>query len=90
MIRTQIQLTPEQARRIKEIAEREDISIAEVIRRAVEHWLVTYGDIPTEERKRRALAVVGRFHSGSGDVASNHDHYVAEAMGDYEPRDDLS
>lgn len=90
MIRTQIQLTQEQARRVKEVAEREEISMAEAIRRAVELWLTTYGDLPIEERKRRALAVVGRFHSGLGDVAKNHDYYVAEAMSDYEPRDDLS
>lgn len=89
MIRTQIQLTEEQSRRVKKIAEREEISMAEVIRRAVDHWIVRYGDIPPEERRRRALSVIGRFSSGLGDVAANHDAYLAEAYGDYEPRDDL-
>lgn len=90
MIRTQIQLTQEQARRIKEVAEREGISMAEVIRQAVELWLAAYGDLPREERKRRALGVVGRFHSGLGNVAQNHDYYVAEAMSDYAIHDDIS
>jgi hypothetical protein len=90
MIRTQIQLTEEQSRRVKEIAAREDISMAEVIRRAVDHWIATWGDLPPEERRRRALSVVGRFSSGLGDISANHDAYLVDAYGDYEPRDDLS
>jgi hypothetical protein len=89
MIRTQIQLTEEQSRRVKEIAEREEISMAEVIRQAVDHWITMSGDLPPEERRRRALSVVGRFSSGLGDISVNHDAYLAEAYGDYEPRDDL-
>ncbi len=30
------------------------------------------------------------FSSGVSDLAENHDAYLAEAYGDYEPRDDLS
>jgi hypothetical protein len=93
MIRTQIQLTEEQSRRVKAIAEREEISMAEVIRRAVDAWLVVHGEMSMEEKRRRALAVVtemkGRFHSGHSDISVNHDAYLAEAYGDYEPRDDL-
>jgi predicted DNA-binding antitoxin AbrB/MazE fold protein len=29
-------------------------------------------------RKRRALAVAGRFHSKVGDLAENHDRYLTE------------
>lgn len=94
MIRTQIQLTEEQSRRVKEIAEREEISMAEVIRRAVDAWLVEYSEMTMEEKRRRALAVVremdGMFHSGHSDISVNHDDYLAEAYNDYEPRDDLS
>jgi len=90
MIRTQIQLTEEQSRRVKEVAERENVSMAEIIRQAVDHWIATYGDMLTAERKRRALSIVGRFSSGVSDLAENHDAYLAEAYGDYEPRDDLS
>jgi Arc/MetJ-type ribon-helix-helix transcriptional regulator len=93
MIRTQIQLTEEQSRRVKEIAAQENISMAEVIRRAVDAWLVTHGEMGIEEKRERALAVVkemrGEFHSGHSDISVNHDAYVTEAFGDYEPRDDL-
>ena len=60
MIRTQIQLTQEQSRRIKEVAEREEISMAEVIRRAVDFWLETGGTLAKEERRQRAVQAVRR------------------------------
>jgi len=87
MIRTQIQLTEEQSQEIKSIAEREDLSMAELIRRAVDDWLARYGDAVSQAKKERALAVVGRYRSGLSDVAENHDEYLAEAYGDYESRE---
>ncbi len=93
MIRTQIQLTEEQARRVKEVAEREEISMAEVIRRAVDYWLTRHSDLDMAERRRRALAVVrdmdGMFQSHYTDLAANHDVHLAEIYAEYEPRDDL-
>lgn len=82
MIRTQIQLTEEQSQHVKEVAERENISMAEVIRRAVDDWLLTYSGLSPEERKERALSVIGRFNSGLGNLAKNHDAYLAEAYDD--------
>ena len=79
MIRTQIQLTEEQARALKEIAHRENASIAELTRRAIDQWLQTINAVPLTERRRRALAVVGRFRSGQSDVSERHDDYLAEA-----------
>jgi plasmid stability protein len=32
-----------------------------------------------EERKRRALSIIGKFSSGLPDIAQNHDDYLAEA-----------
>ena len=87
MIRTQIQLTEEQSREIKSIAEREEVSMAELIRRAVDDWLARYGDTVSQAKKERALAVVGRYRSGLTDVAEKHDEYLAEAYGDYGSRD---
>ena len=84
MIRTQIQLTEEQSQEIKSIAEREDLSMAELIRRAVDDWLARYGDAVSQAKKERALAVVGRFRSGLSDVAENHDEYLAESYGSRE------
>ena len=32
------------------------------------------------ERRRRAIAVAGRFHSGAADLSSNHDRYLDDAF----------
>jgi hypothetical protein len=79
MIRTQIQLTEEQAEALKEIAHRENVSIAELTRRAIDQWLETADAVPMAERRRRALAVVGQFRSGKTDISEHHDDYLGEA-----------
>lgn len=66
MIRTQVQLTEEQVRALKEIALQENASIADLTRNAI---LMT-------ERRHRALAVVGRCRSGQADVSERHDEYL--------------
>lgn len=81
MIRTQIQLTERQARELKRIAAKEGVSMAEIIRKVVDAKIAgEVREVPWEERKRRALAVAGKFHSGLKDVARRHDHYLAEAF----------
>ena len=74
MIRTQIQLTEEQARELKRIAAERGISVAALIREAVERT-VSVDSGPA--RWRRALAVVGRFGSGKKDISGDHDRYLA-------------
>lgn len=81
MVRTQIQLSEEQARILKELAGKYDTSMAELIRQAVDDWLRSTNVVDREERKRRALAAVGRFNSGVSDLSENHDRYLAEAFG---------
>ena len=79
MVRTQIQLTERQARDLKKMAVREGVSMAEVVRRAVDAKIREgVSDVPWEERVRRAMAVMGKFHSGIRDLAVNHDKYLAE------------
>ncbi len=75
MVRTQIQLTEEQAKALKEIAAHRGVSMAELIRESVEQII--------EERERRekwqkALAIMGCYRSGLSDVSANHDKYLAE------------
>ncbi|MCY4079563.1 MAG: hypothetical protein OXF54_04915 [Caldilineaceae bacterium] len=36
-------------------------------------------NVEREERRRRALSIVGAFSSGVDDLSVNHDHYLAEA-----------
>jgi hypothetical protein len=79
MVRTQIQLTEEQARRLKRLAAEEGCSMAELIRRGVDRLLDGVTGTSREERKRRALAAAGRFRSGVHDLSTNHDQYLAQA-----------
>ena len=82
MVRTQIQLTERQARELKRIAAKEGISMAEVIRRAVDAKIRGgAGEVPWEEQVRRAQAAMGKFRSGLKDVAERHDDYLAEEYG---------
>jgi hypothetical protein len=81
MIRTQIQLTEGQARELKELAAREGVSMAELVRHAVNNLLERSGTTSVEERRRRAVALVGQFRSGRSDVSEKHDEYLAEGYG---------
>ena len=75
MVRTQIQLTDEQARALKAMAAQRRVSMAEVIRDAVERMIA---EDDRKEKWRSALAVMGRYRSGLSDVSTNHDKYLAE------------
>ena len=77
MIRTQISLTEDQMRRLRAEARRRRVPIAEVVRDAVDR---TVPADPGDRKARfdRALSVVGRFDSGSGDLAARHDEIAGE------------
>ena len=81
MVRTQIQLTDQQARRLRAEARNRGLSLAEIIRRYVEKGLSD----DTSDRGAlydRAARVVGRFgdRRGARDVSSKHDRYLGEAF----------
>lgn len=77
MLRTQIQLEERQAAALKRFAAERGISMAELIRRAVDAMLAS---APEEEVKRRARAAGGAFSSGSRDTSAEHDRYLAAAF----------
>jgi len=83
MIRTQIQLTEEQAAKLKRLAAERDVSMAEVIREAVDR--LAEGD-DRAGRFTRALEAVraGRGHDieGKDDVAERHDEYLTDIYAD--------
>jgi predicted transcriptional regulator len=79
MVRTQIQLSEQQASRLKKIAMARHMSIAELIRRAVDAMLATGPAVDVEEKRKRALSAAGRFSSGKRDISKSHDSYLAEA-----------
>jgi Arc/MetJ-type ribon-helix-helix transcriptional regulator len=79
MVRTQVQLTEEQAALIKQLAAERDVSMSEIIRIGMTDFLTASGAITRAERIRRALAVTGRFRSDKTDVSERHDAYLSEA-----------
>jgi len=79
MVRTQIQLSEEQAKAIRRIAAAQGTSMAEIIRRAVDGVITSGRAGDWNERQKRALAIVGKFRSGKRDTSRNHDRYLAEA-----------
>lgn len=81
MIRTQVQLTEEQFAALKAASAAEGVSVAELIRVALDRLMETRGAAGLKDRKERALAVAGRFRSGIGDLAERHDEYFAESAG---------
>jgi len=80
MVRTQIQLTEEQADALKAAAAKQGVSMAELIRRSVDRLIETSGEASQKELRRRAAAVAGRFRSGSTDISARHDEYLAQAL----------
>jgi predicted transcriptional regulator len=79
MIRTQIQLTKEQVDRLKKLAAEKHLSVAKLIRQAVDALIKSRAAVEDEERRRRAIAAAGRFHSGVSDLSTAHDKYLGKA-----------
>ena len=79
MIRTQIQLTEEQVRLLKELSRGSNESMAALIRRAVDQFLLS----PKPDRLslyRQAMGVVGKYEAGLRDISLKHDLYLEEAF----------
>lgn len=80
MVRTQVQLTEEQYTALKAMSITEGVSVAELIRIALNRLLEVRGATGLKERTERAIAVAGKFKSGLGDLAERHDEYFEEAI----------
>lgn len=80
MVRTQIQLPEQQVSTLKRLAMQQHVSMAELIRRAVDLFTASPEAGNRQEMRQRALSAAGRFHSGQNDIANKHDNYLAEAF----------
>lgn len=80
MVRTQIQLTEEQAEQVRRLAAQKGVSMAEIVREAVDRYVQESGIVDEAQLDARAMAVIGRFASGSRDVSVAHDRYLDEAF----------
>ena len=76
--RTQISLTPAQARELRRLARRRNTSMAALIREAVDRVYGAGAD--GDARWARALASVGGFRSDRSDVSERHDEALADAF----------
>jgi hypothetical protein len=77
MIRTVIQLTEEQATRLRSLAERQGISVAALVREGIEAVLAQ------DERAaqtQRFVAAAGILSGGPTDLAYRHDDYLVESI----------
>jgi hypothetical protein len=80
MVRTQIQLTPSQARALRDAAAREGRSVADLIRELVDAHVASTPGPSRGEVRRRAIAAAGRFRSGRGDLGTRHDRHLEDAL----------
>jgi predicted transcriptional regulator len=78
MVRTQIQLTDEQAARLKEMAHESNESMAAIIRKALDGFLSTQQSPNRRSLYRQASGVVGKYSAGVHDVSIEHDRYLEE------------
>jgi len=79
VVRTQVQLTEEQARALKRLAAEQGKSVADLIRKGADLVIASSWSTATEDRISRAIALAGRFRSGVRDLSVQHDRYLAEA-----------
>lgn len=75
---TQIELTEEEERKLRQLAEKERASVAAIAHELIREGLRRRAPIDREELKRRFLASAGSGHSGLHDVSERHDDYLDE------------
>ena len=79
MLRTQIQLSEEEAAAVKRLAHERSMSMAAVIREAVDQYVQRESGVSLDERWQRSLAAVGGLRSGRSDLSQAHDDEFAAA-----------
>ena len=80
MLRTQIQFTEQQTRRLRRLSKRQGVSVAEVVRQAVDS-LLSQREPDRLASYERAGKLVGAFTDRSAKALSTqHDRYLDEAF----------
>ncbi len=75
MERTIVQFEAEQLAALRALARDRGVSVAALVREAVDALL----SAPAKhEAWERAMSVAGRFRSGQGDIGREHDRYLTE------------
>jgi len=79
MVRTQIQMQEDQLNWLRVEASARGVSVSQLIREGIALFRAREERF-SEEKKKRALAAVGRLSSNLSDVSERHDDYLAEAF----------
>lgn len=85
MIRTQIQLTEAQHRRLKSWAQGRGISLFEAVRRCITAHLEGADSPPSRaDRVREVRSILGKYADSAGpsDVARRHDEFLDAGYGE--------
>ena len=80
MVRTQVQLTADQIRQLRQFSADTGRSVADLVREGVQMYLSARHRPGREQRVQRALDAAGRFSSGSSDGSARHDRHLIEAF----------
>lgn len=80
MIRTQIQITDRQIRKLKELASSQRRSMADLIRQAVDRLIEGTSMPNRQDQRRRAMAAAGRFRGTPSDLSEHHDRYLDDSF----------
>jgi hypothetical protein len=80
MVRTQIQLTEDQAKKLKELAATSNRSVAALIRGAVDRFLISGASQDRAVMYRQALSLAGKYRSEFKDISVEHDRYLEKGF----------
>lgn len=78
-MRTQIQLTEHQVRKLKELSLSSHESVAALIRKAIDQFVVT-GKPDRSTLYRQAGSIVGKYKAEKSDISVKHNRYLEEAF----------
>ena len=79
MVRTQVQLTEKQLAFLHRNSSSQGVSISEQIRRGVDMLMRESLRGPSKDcRKKKAIALIGKYKSKTGDLSMRHDKHLAE------------
>ncbi len=79
MVRTQIQLSEDEAAAVKRLATSRGVSMAAVIRAAVDRYVERESEESLASKWARSMAAVGSLQSGITDLSQRHDDEFADA-----------
>lgn len=88
MVRTQIQITESQTQRLKKLAMQRGLSVAELIRQAIDLILQAPSKLTIDRQQKwgAAISVVGKFYTDAPALSIHHDEYFAQAIEGYPHR----